>query len=266
MNKQHLLFMIALTFMLVLSSCGSAQNSSTTANKDASVHDIEEESNELSTGTMEDETKGEAPADESDKAENVEGEAESVAKRNAEMENAYPFYPWEEQLPEGIEATVQKFDGFTLLIRYKNNTGKDIALSTEGSFFDENGDGINAYYTIQEYIKDGDDYVAILECDDYFEYYLLNSEIEKVGAKIQIANENLTVNSSANDDGSIHIEMSSSSEEWVSVDGYVFFTDDENNIVAYEPIGGGFEGEMSDDTDIPGKDYSDYFVCVSAID
>lgn len=141
-----------------------------------------------------------------------------------------------------------------------------IALSTEGSFFDENGDGINTYYTIQEYIKDGDDYVAILECDDYFEYYLLNSEIEKVGAKIQIANENLTVNSSANDDGSIHIEMSTSSEEWASVDGYVFFTDDENNIVAYEPVGGGFEDEMSDDTDIPGKEYSDYFVCVTAID
>ena len=59
--------------------------------------------------------------------------------------------------------------------------------------------------------------------------------------------------------------MSTTSEDGTSVDGNIFFIDDDNNIVDYKYIGWGFDDEMSGDTEKPEKEYSDYFICVSAI-
>lgn len=267
MNKKSILFVIALIIMVVLSSCGSTENNLPAADKDAVVSEAEEKSGDFTTEEPAVKTKEENSAPNgADGIENNNAGVETADENIAEtQEDPYPYYPWVEQLPEGLEATVQKFDDFTILVRYTNNTGGDIALYTEGAFYDANGEGISSYSTIQEYIKAGDDYVAILECDDYFENYLLYGEIQKVGAKMQIANESLTVNSSVNSDGSIHIDMSTTAEDGTSVDGYVFFTDEDNNIVEYKSIGWGFEDEMSDDTEVPEHEYSDYFICVSAI-
>jgi hypothetical protein len=253
MKKRNLLSITALIIMFALSSCGNSTDSSPAADKDSDTNQIEEDS-EATTDVASDEE--------------VQGSEETVAveESTAEAENdPYPYYPWVEQLPDGLEASIQKYDDFTLLVRYTNNTGDVIALYSECTFFDQEGNGINQISTIEEYIKDGDEYVAIFECDDYFEYNLLYCEIEDVGARIKIINEGLSVNSSVNDDGSIHLEMNSTSEDGVSVGGYVFFTDENNNIVYYENIGWGFSGEMSGDTEIPKHEYSDYFVFVTAI-
>ncbi len=248
MKKASMIVLIGFITIFTLSSCGSTEGSTSTADTGTIENETEEENGEISSEELkEDVIDNNSVAEVEDKTEYDE----------------YPYYPWVEPLPEGLEATVQKFDDFTLLIHYKNHTGNDIALYTEGAVFDEEGNEINSFGGIQEYIKDGADCIAEFVSLDYFEYNLLYCEIQDVGARTKEINESLSIESSVNSDGSVHLELRTTAKEGVSVDGYVVFTNNDT-IVDYMSFGYGFSDEFIDDTEIPEHEYTDYFISYSA--
>ena len=257
--KKLLALILALTMCLSLAAC-SGPGSSGNEQEDTAPDTAQKEANTPEPSQENAEAEGNDILHPDDFNETAEETTDNSAD-----EIDFPYFPWFKQLPDGIEAEIQKLGDFELLIHYKNNTGRDVAFYTECQFFDEFGEDDGWMATVNEFVRDGDDYVAIMECYDYFESYLLYCEIDDPGARIQIANDALSVQTWQNSDRSVHLDMKTTAEDGTSVDGYVFFTDADGYILGYDYVGYGFGDEAEDDTEIPGFEYDDYFVCISAI-
>jgi hypothetical protein len=252
---------------LSLTSCGASQSSAeaeTAKETEQTTAEVPAEADSEAEAEPEQEAEETPAPEEVEAAQQPEAEPEADEQEEAEQD-PYPYYPWIEPLPDGIEATVQKLGDFELLIRYKNNTGKDISIYSECQFMDASGDPSSWMSGGGEFVKAGGEYLEVMWCDDYFDSYLLYCEIGDVGARIQKANDALTIESSRNADGSVHIVASTTADDGAAISGYVFFTGDDGEILGYESVGWGFaESEMEGDTEIPDFEYADYVVCVYA--
>ena len=171
---------------------------------------------------------------------------------------------WLTPLPDGLTASVELFDDFTILVHYKNHTGEDISLTTYYAFGDENEEMFQQGATSTSYLKDGSEYIAILDAWDPIVYFGLDYEIGRVLQRTREANEALSVDSHQNSDGSVTATFTTT-QNGTSVGGYIFYLDKYRKVISYENFGIGFGGSMSYPFSAPEKEYFDYIICYEAL-
>ena len=169
---------------------------------------------------------------------------------------------WNTPLPDGLSAKVIPVDDFTLLVWYANETGDDIALATYYAFADSDGNGIIQGTSYIGFIRNGEEYIEVLDSPDPIVFYGLDYDIERVFQKTQEANDALSVESRKNNDGSVTAYFSSA--DGASVYGRIFFLSDDGDVLGYQSFDIGFASDMDYDFDPPGVEYDDYILCYEA--
>ena len=288
MKKRILLILLALcTLATMLTACGSeatAQASEVSQNAEAQIQDLTDAYDSLKSdydqlesdlqSLQEAHSKLEADYADLESSMNSGGAPDTAVEDPASGQEGSstqdpveepPITIWEDTLPEGIEASTQYLDDFTLLVWYKNRSGRDMALTTFCSFADENQDPFMELTTYRGYFADGSDYIAVLDAWDPIGYYGLDHAEDRIYQKIQEANDALSMESWRNEDDSVTVTFYTSAEDGTSVEAFIFYLDENDTILGYDRCGLGFSDSMDNTFDAPDFDYADYIISYEAI-
>ena len=171
---------------------------------------------------------------------------------------------FQDDLPDGLAVKAQFLDDdCVLILHYRNDTGKPISLTTYYTFGDAD---MNAYMSganAMMYFADGTDRFEVIESWDTVESLGLDYDIGTPLKKMREINESLTFETRQNGDGSVSALFSS--PNGTSVDGYIFYLDENDEVLGYEHFGIGFAGEMDYSFSAPGYEYDHYILSCEAL-
>lgn len=162
--------------------------------------------------------------------------------------------------PDGIDVDVQFLDDCTGFVIYTNETGEDISLETNVVCVDDYFDILGVFGTYGSMVKNGEKHIDIIETRDPIVSYQVDCSIGHIRQSVKNYNEAIGMTYWANDDKSISVAFTSSSDEFISFFATVYYLDESGKIIGYETSSPQFIYDMGGTFEIPEFDYEDYYV------
>lgn len=201
------------------------------------------------------------------KAEKIEdlitGEAEDgdVAKITVGGKEDYTPDEW---IPEDTEVIVyyhtmevyQPSDDL-LIVKFTNNTGKDIGLDIAIDYETEDGTTTSSWSS-QDYLPAGEPYIMAEEAEDKIKSYEISYEVKGASSSVKKYYEKTPYELKENEYGGIDYHMTDNTTDGFSDQIYIFYEDKNGKILGYDGGTWSGAGDIDDTFEQPGYDYDKY--------
>ena len=165
---------------------------------------------------------------------------------------------------DGIDQEVFQPKDNLLCVRFTNNTGKDIDLSVEVVYTDEEYE--TSSYHEQKYLPNGEIFIIAEEAEGTIQDYEINYSFEDGSPSVKAYYEQTPITTEENSLGGIDFTLQDNTEDGHNDELWIFYEDSAGAILGYDYTSFGGVEDYSDTFEAPGYEYDKYEIIRDKMD